>query len=133
MKADDTYKVSKEVVEASRSTGLLDTEPEEAFDRLTVLASLLAGAPSALLTILDQNRQFFKSTVNVDQKLEQTRETPLSQSFCKFVAGSNAPLVVPDARSHPLTESNPAIDAYGIEAYCGVPLRLSNGTPFGAL
>ncbi|MCA9796197.1 MAG: GAF domain-containing sensor histidine kinase [Candidatus Eremiobacteraeota bacterium] len=121
------------VLEKARETGLLDTDPEEAFDRLTALASRLAGAPTALLTILDKDRQFFKAQVGLEEPWRSKRETPWSHSFCKFVAATNEALVVGDAREHPWLCQSPAITDLGVVAYCGVPLADSEGVPVGAL
>lgn len=109
-------------VAALRRTGLLDTVPEAAFDRLTRLAARLASAPVALVSLVDADRQFLKSCLGVDEPLASERQTPLSHSFCQHVVVRQAPLVVEDAREHPLVMSNPAIPDYGVIAYAGFPL-----------
>jgi hypothetical protein len=91
MEPETNFKLPQDVLEAAQQTGLLDTEPEDAFDRLAALAGRLAGAPTALLTVLDHDRQFLKSTIGAGEALEHDRETPLSHSFCKFVAGTIGP------------------------------------------
>lgn len=125
--------VPQVVWEAARATGLLDTEPEEAFDRLTTLASRLARAPVALLTLLDEHRQFFKSQVGLGEPWASRRETPLTHSFCKHVARTEKPLIVKDSTRDPLVRDNLAIPDLGVASYCGVPVSLSDGTPVGAL
>ena len=121
------------VWETARETGLLDTEPEEAFNRLTALAGRLAGAPVALLTILDNNRQFFKAQVGLREPWASRRETPLTHSFCQYGAATGKPLIVDDARQHPWLEDNLAIEELGVIAYCGVPLSTSTGQAIGSL
>jgi len=113
---------------ALHATGLLDTEPEAAFDRLTRLAQELTGAELTFLSLVDADRQFLKSAQGTDE-----RETPLSHSFCRHVVEREAPLVVEDARTHPLVRDNPAVAEFGVGAYAGVPLRDADGRLLGAL
>ncbi|HEX2289785.1 MAG TPA: GAF domain-containing protein, partial [Pseudonocardiaceae bacterium] len=83
-------------------TALLDTPPEEAFDRLTRMAARLLGAPISLITLVTDDRQFFKSAMGLPEPWASRRTAPLSQSFCRQVAVSGEPLVVEDTRRHPL-------------------------------
>jgi signal transduction histidine kinase len=112
---------------------LLDTAPEAAFDRLTELASRFLRVPVSLISILDDDRQFFKSHCGLPKPLATTRETPLSHSFCKYVAANAAPLIVEDARLHDLLKDNPAVSEFGVVAYLGVPLFDEEGGAYGAL
>lgn len=121
------------VVDAAHRTRLLDTPPEEAYDRLTRLASRMLRVPVALITILDHDRQFFKSSFGLSEPWKTRAQTPLSHSFCQYVAIRNEPLVVEDAREHPLVKDNLAIGDLGVIAYLGVPLQLSGEDPFGVL
>ncbi len=117
---------------ALRETGLLDTAPELNFDRLTRLAGRLVGTPVALVSLVDANRQFFKSCVGLPDPWASCRQTPLSHSFCKHVVASRAPLQVDDAREAPLVAHNGAVADLGVIAYLGVPLILSDGQCLGA-
>ena len=101
-------------LEALYATGLLDSPPEEEFDRLTDFTCRLLRAPVALITLVDENRQFFKSSRGLPEPWHTRRETPLSHSFCRHVAHRGAPLVVPDARTHPLVCDNLAIRDLGL-------------------
>ena len=112
---------------------LLDSPPEEAFDRLTRLASRLLGAPVALVTFVGEDRAFFKSAIGLQEPWASRRCTPLSHSFCRHVVATGAPLIVEDARRHPLVRANPAIRELGWIAYAGVPLTTSDGVVAGAL
>jgi PAS domain-containing protein len=105
-----------------RGTELLDSPPERAFDRLTRLASGLLGAPIALLSLVDERRQFFKSTLGLSEPWASRRETPLTHSFCQYATRSRAPLIVDDARLHPLLRENRAIRDLNVIAYAGIPL-----------
>ncbi|HKT61232.1 MAG TPA: PAS domain S-box protein [Gemmatimonadales bacterium] len=115
------------------ATSLLDSPPEEAFDRLTRLASRLLGAPVALVTLLGEDRAFFKSAIGLPEPWAARRSTPLAYSFCRHVVASGAPLVVEDARRHPLVRGNPAIRELRWIAYAGVPLTMDGGPAVGAL
>ncbi|MGI9181068.1 MAG: GAF domain-containing protein, partial [Longimicrobiaceae bacterium] len=118
---------------ALRHTTLLDTPPEESFDRLTRLAARALGAPVALLSLVDEERQFFKSSVGLPEPWASQRETPLSHSFCQHVVASGEPLFVEDAREQPQLHPDLAITELGIVAYAGVPLRTREGQPLGTL
>jgi PAS domain S-box-containing protein len=118
---------------AVRRTSLLDTPPEEAFDRLTRLAANLLGTPVSLLSLVEENRQFFKSATGLPEPLATSRVTPLSYSFCRHVVASGARLVVEDAWTHPLVRTNPAIRELGWVSYAGVPLTDRDGNVLGAL
>ncbi|MGZ8457121.1 MAG: PAS domain S-box protein [Gemmatirosa sp.] len=112
---------------------LLDTPPEPAFDRLTALAARCTGAPVALVSLVDADRQFFKSTHGLPAALAHLRETPLSHCLCQHEVATGAPLVLEDARSHPLARDNGAVRELGVAAYAGVPLRSADGHVLGSL
>jgi diguanylate cyclase (GGDEF)-like protein len=114
---------------ALAESGLLDSPPEVAFDRVTRLVAETLHVPVALFTLVTAERQVFKSSVG----LGDLRETPLSHSFCRHVVEYGAPLEVVDARSHPKVRDNPSIKEYGFVAYLGMPLTTSDGVRLGAL
>ncbi|MGH7580406.1 MAG: PAS domain S-box protein [Gemmatimonadales bacterium] len=113
-------------------TALLDTPPEEAFDRLTRMAARLLGAPVSLITLVAEDRQFFKSATGLPEPWASRRGSPLSHSFCRHVAVSGEALVVEDTRRHPLLRGNPAVRELGWIAYAGVPLVTRQGHVVGA-
>jgi formate hydrogenlyase transcriptional activator len=123
---------SAERLAALHRTGLLDSPPEEAFDRLTRLAAAVLHVPVALVSLVDGYRQFFKSTVGLPEPLASKRETPLSHSFCKHVVASGSPLIVSDARQHPLVKDNRAVSELGVIAYAGIPLIAPGGQVLGS-
>ena len=110
-----------------RALELLDTPAEESFDRLARLAARLLHTPVALVSLVDADRQFFKSCFGLPEPWASWRETPLSHSFCQHVVASNEPLVISDARIHPHLSTNLAIRDLGVIAYLGIPLTLPNG------
>jgi signal transduction histidine kinase len=120
-------------VRALAQTGLLDTPPEAAFDRLTELVQRVIGVPVSLVSLIDEDRQFFKSQQGLPEPWCSLRETPLSHSFCQHVVDQRAPLVVEDAREHPLVADNLAIRDLHVIAYLGVPLRVPEGPTIGSL
>jgi hypothetical protein len=112
---------------------LLDSPPEESFDRLTRLTSSVLNVPVALVSLVASDRQFFKSCLGLRQPWAAQRQTPLSHSFCQHVVESRRPLVVSDAREHPVLRNNPAIGDLGVIAYAGAPLISPNGHVLGTL
>ena len=118
---------------AVRRTGLLDSAPDPSFDRHTRLAAEVLNAPVALVSLIDEDRQFLKSCVGVEEPAASERETPLSHSFCQHAVAQREPLVVEDAREHPVLKTNPAITELGSIAYAGVPLIDADGHALGTL
>ncbi|BCM92301.1 sensor histidine kinase ResE [Abditibacteriota bacterium] len=121
-----------ERLEALYLSGLLDTPPEQAFDRFTTLAHQIIGAPVVLVSLVDENRQFFKSQLGLPEPWATVRETPLSHSFCQHVVNTREPLIIDDARLNPLTKDNLAVTEVGILSYAGVPLRTSDNHILGS-
>ena len=112
-----------------RALHLLDTPPEERFDRLTRMARRMFGVTTALVSLVDQNRQWFKSK----QGLSET-ETPRDVSFCGHAILSDTPLVIPDALRDPRFSDNPLVTgAPHVRFYAGCPLRATNGSKLGTL
>ncbi len=116
-----------------RGTQLLDSPADERFDRLTRLTSTVLNVPIALVSLVEDDRQFFKSCLGLPQPWARQRQTPLSHSFCQHVVESRRPLVVSDAREHPLLRDNPAIRDLGVIAYAGAPLITPDGHVLGTL
>ena len=117
---------------ALRRTALLDTPAEEAFDRLTRLAARVLQAPVALVTLVDEDRQFFKSSLGLPEPWASRRQTPLSLSFCQHAVPLCGPLVIQDAREHPGFRDNLALPELGVVAYAGIPLITSDGYALGS-
>ena len=119
-------------LQALRDSGLLDTPAEEGFDRLTRLATRILHIPIALVTLVDHDRQFFKSCVGLPEPWASRRETPLTHSFCQHTVTTGAELVIEDARLHPGLRDNLAIPDIGVVAYAGIPLVTSDGVMLGS-
>lgn len=112
---------------------ILDSPSEPAYDRLTRLVGSVLAAPVALVSLVDRDRQFFKSCYSTSDQWPDTRETPLSHSFCAHVVDTGEPLIITDARRHPLVRNNPVIQELGVIAYAGIPLIDRDGNALGSL
>lgn len=117
----------------ARDSGLLDSGAEEAFDRITRLAERLLNVPVALLSIVDRDRQYFKSEIGLSGDWAMNRESALTHSFCQYAVASRSPFVVDDARAHDVVRNNPAVEEQGVVAYAGQPLATASGHVLGSL
>lgn len=114
---------------ALNSHEILDTEAEPEFDRLTRLASLSLDVPMALVSLLDSERQWFKSKVGLD-----VSQTPREWAFCQYTIRQDAPLIVNDARQDSRFADNPlVVGEPHVRFYAGVPLRDEDGFAMGTL
>jgi PAS domain S-box-containing protein len=127
-----SHRLSLERLAALRRSGLLDSAPEDDFDRLARLAGRLLGVPVVLVSLVDEERQFFKSHVGLPEPLASERQTPLAHSFCQYVVDAQAPYVVEDARLDPVVSGSAATLELGVIAYAGVPLTTSDGQTLGS-
>ncbi len=118
-------------LDALDRTGLVDSDKEEDFDRFTKLAARLLRVPVALVSLVGDQRQFFKSAAGMGDSA--VRETPLTHSFCQHAVTTRLPLIIDDAREHPLVRDNAAVTELGVVAYAGVPLLTSDHHALGAL
>lgn len=117
---------------ALRDTRLVDSLPEDAYDRAIRLARKITGVPVGLLSFVDAERQYFKAQAGLSGPAAENRGTPLSHSFCQYVVSEGTTLVVEDARAHPLLSSNGAVGDLGVIAYLGVPVRDPSGEVLGS-
>ena len=114
---------------ALHAYGILDTPPEMGFDHITSLVTRLFRVPMASITLVDTDRQWFKSSRGIDMQ-----ETPREWSFCAHAMWGDEVMVVPDATLDPRFADNPLVTAEnGIRFYAGAPLRTPEGQPLGAL
>ena len=112
-----------------RKLDILDSAPEERFDRLTRLAKRLFGVPIALISLVDADRQWFKSCIGLP-----VRETERDISFCGHAIRQDDVLLVPDALADSRFADNPLVTGPpGIRFYAGYPLTVPNGSKLGTL
>jgi diguanylate cyclase (GGDEF)-like protein len=122
--ADETLRLA-----TLKSLDILDTAPEERFDRLTRLARRLFGVPIALVSLVDADRQWFKSCYGLED-----REAARSTSFCGHAIVSDDILLVPDALEDVRFHDNPVVTGDPlVRFYAGRPLAAGNGTRLGTL
>ena len=108
---------------------IMDTPPEQAFDDLTFLTSIICRTPIALVTFLDLRRQWFKSTVGVS-----VRETGLEHAFCTHAIQQEKVFIIEDASRDKRFANNPLVTGeYHIRFYAGAPLITSDGVALGTI
>jgi len=118
-----------ERLEALRRYSILDTAPEETFDRITALAARLFKVPIALISFVDEFRAWFKSSYGFD-----TQQIPRDATICSFAVLSDDVLVVPDTRKDSRFACSPfALCEPGIRFYAGAPLITHDGFNLGTL
>ncbi|NUY79578.1 GAF domain-containing sensor histidine kinase [Flavobacterium sp. MAH-1] len=117
-------------LDALLSYKVLDTEPEKDFDDITRLASEICGAPMSVITLLDENRQWFKSKIGLDLN-ESDRES----SFCGHaITTPDRTFIVNDALDDERFHDNPHVSVEnGVRSYAGVPLVNPDGFALGVL
>ncbi len=116
-------------IDTLRALNILDTSPEERFDRLTRLAKRLFGVPVALVSLVDVNRQWFKSCDGLD-----ATETPRDVSFCGHAILGDDIFLIPDAALDERFHDNPLVtNAPHVRFYAGCPLSVANGSKLGTL
>lgn len=114
------------------ATGLLDSSPEESFDRLTRMAAEFLEAPVSMVNLVDDRRQFEKSCF-APPGWPDGRESPLVDSYCRWTIIERRPVVVSDARRDPRVQDSAYLRDLNLVSYLGIPLILSNGHALGTL
>jgi GAF domain/Ribbon-helix-helix protein, copG family len=117
---------------AIRQTGLMGVKEDPVLHRLTRLAANTLETSVALMSLVADDRQFFASSWGLPEPWASERGTSLLHSFCQHVVVSNQPLLVTDARQHPLVQRNLAIQDLDVIAYIGVPLVDSGDNTLGS-
>ncbi|MGH3328288.1 MAG: GAF domain-containing protein, partial [Streptomycetales bacterium] len=114
-------------------TGVMDTPPEEPFDRLISLAVRTLDSQNGIIAFVDAERQFFKSRVGTLGGPNPPRTRPLGWGFCPFTMATSRALVIQDARDDPMWAMNPVVRRKGVIGYLGVPLVDTDGHVLGTM
>jgi diguanylate cyclase (GGDEF)-like protein/PAS domain S-box-containing protein len=113
-----------------RALKVLDSEPEGIFDTLVTSAAALCEAPIALVSLVDENRQWFKAWIGIDG----LRELPRDIAFCSHVVAAGDFMEVPDATEDPRFAGNPLVTGpENVRFYAGAPIQVSDGLTLGSL
>jgi DNA-binding response OmpR family regulator len=124
MPADEAQRVC-----SLHDLNILDTEADERFDRITRLAAALFDVPMAVISLVDADRQWFKSRIGVD-----FQETPRDDAFCSHVVYNRTLMIVPDALQDVRFAENPlVVNGPRLRFYAGYPLILEDGSCIGTL
>lgn len=117
-------------LQALRSYAVLDTPAEQAYDDIVALASLICGTPIALISLVDEDRQWFKARVGLDPM-----ETPRGQAFCAHaIVNPEQVMEVQDASKDARFAANPLVTGDpGIRFYAGAPLLTPSGSALGTV
>ncbi len=129
MKAAPLPQNESERLQALRNFEILDTESEEIFDELTELAAEICETPIVLISLIDKDRQWFKSSHGLD-----CRETPRDLAFCAHAILQDELFEIQDSFNDARFFDNPlAMDAPHVRFYAGMPLKTSEGLNIGTL
>jgi len=116
-------------LKALQFLNILDTQQEKEYDELTILASYICDTPVAFISLIDKERQWFKSKIGID-----TKETKRSDSFCTHaIKQPNSVFVVEDATKHGLFKDNVFVKEQGVRFYAGAPLVHEDGFALGTI
>ena len=116
-------------LEALRKCKILDTAPEEAFENITRLAAYICSTPIALVSLVDAERQWFKSKVGID-----ATQVPRDVGFCAHAILQTDVFIVPDTLADPRFATNPLVTSEPyIRFYAGVPLIAASGHALGTV
>ena len=121
-------------LEGLRGDGTADAVVDTRFRRLSRLAASLLEAPTAFVSLVDEQGRFFSGARALTSSVRQRRALPISETLCQHVALAGEMLVIPDTSNHPVTRAHPALASDDVGAYLGVPiLDPSSGEVLGTL
>lgn len=112
-----------------------DAPPDERLQRLVEETARTFGVPIALVSVVLEDRQWFKAHIGLSGEILVKRGTPISEAFCRHVVESESasPLVVPDATRHPVFAEYPLVLSGAVGSYAGAPLLTTQGDVLGTL
>jgi len=117
---------------AVRRTALLNQESTPALDRLARLAARMLGTPVSLVSLIDEDRQYFAGHTGLPEQIAQEQQTPFTHSLCRYVVLDQAPVVINDTHTDARASSNGAVTDLAVGAYAGVPITSPDGQLLGS-
>ncbi len=102
------------------------------YNRMSELVSKILPVPSALVTLVTEDFQYFKGEVGAGEPWKSKGGNPISYSFCQYAIAFNQPFIVEDSRKNDLVRDNPAVSEMDVLSYVGIPLTLHNGISLGS-
>ena len=111
----------------------LGAQADPQMQALTERVHRWLGVPVALVSLVESDRQVFPGMTGLPEPWATSRSAPLGHSYCRHVVIATEPLIVSDAREHPLLKDSPAVDELGAVAYAGMPLTDEAGNVLGSL
>lgn len=129
MQSSTTSIKEQDRLKALKSLGILDSQPEKKYDDLTELAAYICDAPVAMISLIDKDRQWFKSKIGLD-----TCETEREISFCTHAINQPDEIYeIEDTTNHELFKDNPFVTKKGVKFYAGAPLIYQSGYVLGTI
>ncbi|HEU0015404.1 MAG TPA: GAF domain-containing protein [Longimicrobium sp.] len=132
MTGDDVLRSTERLAEIA-ALDLLSPEVDAILQELVARASERLGLPTALVSIVLDEAQYFLAHHGLGGWQAEARGTPVEWSFCAHAVRSGRPFVVEDATTHPLTRDNPQVTLEDLRCYAGVPLVSARGQVLGTL
>lgn len=116
-------------LEALRRYDVLDTSPEQAFDDIAAIAAAVVGVPTAIVSLIDERRQWYKASIGTT-----VNEVPREETFCTYALLANKLMVVEDATRDPRFSKNPHVTKpAGVRFYAGAPIIDAEGNGLGSV
>ncbi|WP_426453674.1 ATP-binding protein [Paenibacillus sp. S-38] len=116
-----------------RELDIVGTGPEASFDRITKLVAQVFGVPASLITLITEDKQWFKSCIGLPEGLGEARWTEREHSICQYVVAQKQALVVGDTENDPRFKDFPLVMDGSVRFYAGAPLVSSKGNVLGTL
>lgn len=128
-----SYKEEHERLEELKRLNLLNTEPEEQFDRITALATQIFQVPICIISLVTEDEQWFKSCIGLPKILDDSRRIEREIAFCQIVVAEKKPIIIPDTLLDPRLKENRLVKDYKIRFYTGYPLTTESGNVLGTI
>lgn len=132
LKTCETLLNDPERLKAVEESGLMDSPPDEALERLNLLAAKILKAPISIFTIMNNDRQYYKSTFGLPPEVGSGTSFPMEATICQYALQEDH-LAIEDTKNHPAFADNGPIQQFQIGGYLGVPVTTKAGHVFGTV